>query len=628
MKSFPRMQLFAMVPVLLIGFALAAAQLNVDILWVDEMASVSAMGAEDPPYSVFRIVESIVEHNPDHVPLYYIIGAGWARVVGWSQVSLRYLSLLFGVLTIAWLYRLSADVLDRRTAYLAAFLFATSAFVIIYFHELRNYTLWTLLSVIHVWHYWRLVEGAKTGRASWIIFVMTTSALLYTHPFSPFVLLSLAFHHLLFVAKDRRWLNVTMAWAAGLFTFLPYVPLLAIGFSEAASTDVISSKALASRELIPMLANVFANGVDLLWLAVIAAGGWTLLRKRSPSVLRLLVVCAGMVLSLFIFHEIFPFLSTTRLRYFLVALAFALVLFAHFLVSIPSRRLMVPLFALVWLGGGYSIYQQAEHWEYAGHHSLIPAHPRLHRFADAILPLARPHDAVLGFTQATWMNSGLRYGFSTVEYYSRAVLGIHGAFIWTGLGGSDLREEFYRRVDNHPYLLFTYEPGNIPASFEELRTLLEHDYAPCEVLVDTDGVFVQRYTYHTLECDREYQPIHYDNGIKNVDKFADYIRAENSVRVVTGWEVADDAQLQHYNVSVQIITPDWQSVRQAPDRHLYDDILKWYVVELSTENLPPGDYRAMVILYDRETVKKVPGIDMATGVSGDIFAVLTFTIDA
>ena len=621
-----RKYLFAMVVVLQLGFALGAAQLNVDILWVDEMHSVSAFGANDPSQSIEEFVQSLLENT--FVPLYYLVGAGWAQLVGWLQVPLRYLSLLFGVMTIAWVYRFSAIVLNRRTAFLAAFLFATNAFVIIYFHEMRFYTMWILLSVAHAGHYWQLVAGVQSGGASWAIFVATTSALLYTHPFSPFVLLAFGIHHLLFAAKNRRWLKIFLAWGAGVLTFVPYIPLLANGFTEQTNSSSVRSKALSTSELVPILANVFANGVDLLWLVIIVVGGWTLWRKRSPEILRLLLVLATMALSLFVFHERYPFLSTTRLRYFLVALTFALVLFAHFLVSIPSWRLVVPLFALVWVGGGYSIYQQAEEWVYAGHHSLLPAHPPLHRFADALQHKFGRHDALLSFTQASFLNSGLHYGFSTVEYYSRTVLGIHGAFIWTQMEGSELREEFYRRVDNHPYLLFTYEPGNIPASFEELRTLLEHDYAPCEVLVDTDGVFVQRYTYHTLECDREYQPIHYDNGIKIVDKFADYIRAENSVRVVTGWEVADDAKLQHYNVSVQIITPDWQSVRQAPDRHLYDDILKWYVVELSTENLPPGDYRAMVILYDRETVKKVPGIDMATGVSGDIFAVLTFTIDA
>ena len=103
----------------------------------------------------------------------------------------------------------------------------------------------------------------------------------------------------------------------------------------------------------------------------------------------------------------------------------------------------------------------------------------------------------------------------------------------------------------------------------------------------------------SLACDRQYQPIHYENGIKIVDKFGGYDSERESVRVVTGWEVADEAQLDEYNVSIQIITPDWQKVGQAPDRHLHDDVLKWYAAEISTAGLSAGTYHVVVILYDR-----------------------------
>ena len=136
------LSLLIMTIIMLAGFALGAAQLNADILWVDEMHSVSAFGAKDAPQSIKTIAEPIVKKT--YVPLYYVLGAGWAKLVGWSQVALRYLSLLFGTLAIAWVYRLSADLVGLRAALLAALLFATNAFVIIYFHEMRSYTMWIL----------------------------------------------------------------------------------------------------------------------------------------------------------------------------------------------------------------------------------------------------------------------------------------------------------------------------------------------------------------------------------------------------------------------------------------------------------------------------------------------------
>lgn len=619
-----RIHLVAMAPVLLLGFALGAAQLNVDILWVDEMHSVAAFGAGDQSQSIQEFLRSISKNT--FVPLYYLIGAGWAQLVGWSQVSLRYSSLLFGVLSIACLYRFGAEAFNRKTAWLAAALFASNAIIIIYFHELRNYSLWLLLSIVHIRQYWRLVKGAKTGTFAWVSFTAITGALLYTHPFSPFVLLGLGAHHLLAVAKDRNWLRVVIAWAAGVVIFLPYVPLVVAGISEATDSRSVQDEALSSVELMPILGNALTNGVDLLWLALVVAAGWTLWRKRSPAFLRLFLIFATMTVSLLAFHALDPFVSTRRLRYFLVALTFAILLAARILTLLPHWRVLASLFLIVWLVGFYNIYRQAENWQYAGHHSLLPAHPPLHRFADALQNKTMPHEALLGFTQASFLNSGLHYGFSTVDYYSETLLGMHGAFIWTGLRGSELREELSRRVGQYPYLTFVYQPHDLPANFNEVQALLETEYAPCEVVLDTEVIFARRYTYRTLDCARQYRSIEYDNGVKIVDRFAEFDREKQSIRVVTGWEVADERQLEAYNVSIQIISTDWQSLVQAPDRHLYDNVLTWYVVELSTADLPAGDYNVMVILYDRDTVKKVAGVDSVSGFSSDMHHIFSFAV--
>lgn len=620
--------LAAMAPVLLLGFALGAAQLNVDILWVDEMATVSAIGAENPPFTVAQILAApLTASDTSHSPLYYVILAGWARLVGWTQVALRYLSLLFGALSIAFMYRFVVDALDRRTAWLAAALFASSAIINIYFHELRSYSLWILLSLVHGWQYWRLADTGKASAASWVCFIATASALLYTHPIAPFVLLGFGVHHLLLVARDRRWWKVVFAWGAGVVVFLPYVPFVLTGVSAATDSRSVQEEALSSFELMPMLGNVLANGVDLLWLALVVAAGWALWRRRSRALLRLFVIFATMTISLLALHAVDPFVSSRRLRYFLVALTFAIPLAARALSSLPHWRVMAPLFLILWLAGFYNIYRLAEDWQFAGHHSLLPAHPPLHRFADALQRKTGPHEAVLGFTQAAFLNSGLHYGFSTVDYYSQTVLGVHGAFIYTGLQGSELREAFSRYVGHYPYLTFVYQSDDLPANFNEVKAMLEESFSPCEAVVDMEGIYARRYSYHRLDCDRQYRSIEYDNGIKIVDRFADFDREKQSIRVVTGWEVAEPRQLDEYNVSIQIISEDWQSVVQAPDRHLYDDVLTWYVVELPTHDLPAGEYTVMVILYDRVTVKKAAGVDPTSGFSSDIHPVFSFAVD-
>ena len=620
--------LAAMLPVLLAGFALGAAQLNVDILWVDEMATVSAIGAEDPPFTLTQIVQGpLAASDTSHSPLYYVLLAGWAQLVGWSQVALRYLSLLFGVLSITFMYRFVAEACDRRTAWLAAALFASSAIISIYYHELRSYSLWILLSLAHGWQYWRLAVASKASAASWFMLAATTSALLYTHPLSPFVLLGFGAHHLLLAAKRRAWWRVIFAWGAGFAGYLPYAPLVLAGVTAATVSRSVQAEALSSLDLLPLLAHVWANGADLLWLLLAVAAVWALWRKRSPALWGLLLIFAAMTISLLIFHALDPFVSSRRLRYFLVALTFAIPPAARVISLLPYWRIAAALFLIVWLAGFYNIYRQAEQWQYAGHHSLLPAHPPLHRFADALQGKLRPHEVLLGFTQASFLNDGLHYGFSTVDYYSRTLLGVQGAFIHTELQGRELRQEFRRRVGHYPYLTFVYQPNHPAANFSKVQVLLEEAYSPCEVVVDAPNIFARRYVDRALGCARQVQSIAYDNGITIIDRFAELDPEGQSIRVLTGWEVAEPRQLNEYNVSIQIISTDWQSVVQAPDRHLYDDVLPWYVVDLPIADLPTGDYKVMVILYDRETVTKAAGVDLTTGFSSDIHPVISFAVD-
>ena len=215
MKLSDQRYLLLMVAVLLCGYALGAARLNADILWLDELYSLSNMGVFETPYDLTEVVDSLTEHSPNHVPLYFFLGARWAGLVGWSQLSMRFLSLLIGLLLIACTYRFAADLLDRKTAATAALLLTTSGFVLMYFHEIRMYSLLLLLTVMHAWLYWRLTSAASARRWQWLCFILTAVALLYTHVFSLFFFVGLGLRHLLYAfANSGDGAASVSAWVA------------------------------------------------------------------------------------------------------------------------------------------------------------------------------------------------------------------------------------------------------------------------------------------------------------------------------------------------------------------------------------------------------------------------------
>lgn len=626
MNRHGRLYLGTMVGLLLFGFALGAQELNADNLWLDELYSLSNMGVFAQPYSLPEVVDSLTEHSPNHVPLYFFLGAQWARFVGWSQLPMRYLSLLFGILFVAWTYRFAVDVLDRGTAVLAATLVTTSGFILMYFHEIRMYTLLLLLLLVHAWLYWRLSAKANAARWEWLLFVLTAIAQLYTHVFSVFVFIGFGLHHLIFARRILRWRGILLAWTISALAFLPYAPGFLSGAMAERTIASLQESALNAQQLALELAHIMVNGLELLWLPIIALAFLTLWKRRDPQILRLLTVGAGFALSLMLFNEVFPLIDSLRFRFFLAAMPF----FAIFCASVlraPGRSHLVALpCLLVWIAGGLHIHGLGDSWQYSGRNTLFVDIPPLYKFADSLQQRGNEQDLVAGFSRSKFVDWPLRHGKSIADYYFGAILNLDHTFFVDLSPDSDSLLDIDEQLDDHPYLLLAYEPDDRSPLYEQVAAVIEAEYAACADLVEQDDLIVRRFVHSSLACDRQFQPIHYDNGIRIVDKFGDYDAARESVRVVTGWEVDAEAQLNQYNVSIQVISPDWQKVAQAPDRHLHDDVLKWYVAEISTAGLPAGAYRVVAILYDRHSKAKVAGVDQSTGESGNILPILEFSV--
>ncbi|MCY3833763.1 MAG: glycosyltransferase family 39 protein [Chloroflexi bacterium] len=629
MKKSNRFSPYFMLPVLLLAMTLGAAGLNADIVWMDEMFSLGNMGAFDDFFSPAEVLSSLAQESPDHVPLYFVLGSQWARLVGWSQVAIRYLSLLFGMLLVASVYRLATDLDNPFTGLVAALLVSTCAMITLFTHEIRMYTLLAWLATAHTWLYWRLQSGVQRSGWTKISFVVTGILLPYIHVFSAFFFLGLASQHLIFAERSRRWWGIVAGWALAGLTFLPYIPAFAVGFIGVTGSERVAEKALSTPEVVELLAHLFVNDVLALWLPILILAGLAL-RRRRRWFLRILVMAVVMLGAIISLNAIFEIINITRFRYFVIVLPFFHIALAMMLAADRSARIVLAGFLLLWIFGAVQIWRQAEHWQFAGRNTLLMKHPPLHRLTDALMNKTRPHDHVLGFAGSPMISWRYKHGATTAEYYLDHQLGISGDFVNTRLRGDELRADTLERSGNHPYLLFTYDPLDKPFIFDDVFQVIEAEYKACHVVVNQSEVFVQRYVDPAIACDRAYEPIHYENGIKILDKYGEYDSERQRARVVTGWEIAHEAQLDLYNVSIQIITPEWQQVRQYGDRdrHLHNDVLKWYEAEMTTAGLPPGDYRVVVILYDRyDSRSKVSGIDLTTGETGAILPIFSFSIE-
>ena len=117
-------------------------------LWGDE-----AFTAETVRNNLGRILAiSRADTNP---PFYYFILHFWTRFFGFSEISLRFPSLIFYCLSVIASFLIAKKVLSRKFAVLATVLIISSPIMLYYAQETRNYSLTTCL---FVWSFYFLIR--------------------------------------------------------------------------------------------------------------------------------------------------------------------------------------------------------------------------------------------------------------------------------------------------------------------------------------------------------------------------------------------------------------------------------------------------------------------------------------
>ncbi len=614
--------------VLLLAFAFGANGLNSEPIWADELYSLTNMGVFSPPYSPEQIINSITTYSSDHVPLYYLLGAAWAQLVGWTQVAMRMFSVLSGVLMIAWLYRLATEVFCRRTGLIAALLMSTSAYVIIFFHDIRMYTMLLMLFAMQAWLYWRIAHARHVSRRYWIALFLTALALLYTHVFSLLVFALLGIYHLLFAPRSARWLRVLIVWTVTGLLFLPYLPTLFTAIALAAENVKVTEAAASIPELIYHFAFLLFNGQNLLIPLFAGIVIYCLWRTRSGVAWKFALVSLAVLLLITLLNELVGIIPVKRMRYFLILWIPFVMICAFGLASMPRWHRATFLFAFIWIFASFQFYRSQQLLDYIGGMQKARLHPPIHEYRDALLGKVRAEDFLLGFSFVDYVNNVYKFGDSVIDYYTDAQLGIDGAFIPWRWQDERLQIDLVRKIDRHPYVLLAYHPNDLKKNHEDVYEYIVARYESCEAVIDSADLIVQRFTNPLTSCQRAYQPIHFDNGIIIVDRFGEYAASEDLVRVVTGWQVASEQQLDQYNISIQLLDSEWEKYWQR-DWHLYNRILKWHELEFQPEReLMPGAYRLMIILYDRYTGEKVTGIDLSSGERSQYLPLLTFSVEA
>ncbi len=175
-------QAWLVMVLLIVGGLLRFIQLGTKSLWGDEIWT--AQWSKPPLAQVLTTQTKI----PD-MPLMY----GFVHLstrFGESEFWVRLPAAIFGVLGILLFYRLADRTLGRQTALVGAVLMAFSPIHIWYSQDARYYTQLCALGIASVYFFYSFLTSDRVDPASWIAYLLVTTAALYTHVFAGWIILA------------------------------------------------------------------------------------------------------------------------------------------------------------------------------------------------------------------------------------------------------------------------------------------------------------------------------------------------------------------------------------------------------------------------------------------------------
>ena len=204
--------------ILLFGLFVRTYDLAKESLWNDEAFSVLISNL-----SLVDLIKEIevTDVNP---PLFYSILHFWIKLFGDSEFSVRFPSLIFGVLSILLIYRLASLMFTKNVGLLSSLLLALSTFHIRYSQEARAYSLMVFFILLSFYFLFKLRK--KKDFKNSIFYVVSTTLLIYTHYYGLIILLSqnlIIFLDLL-LSKKRKELKMGEWLWLQFFIVIVYLP--------------------------------------------------------------------------------------------------------------------------------------------------------------------------------------------------------------------------------------------------------------------------------------------------------------------------------------------------------------------------------------------------------------------
>lgn len=208
--------------IILLGTFLRLYNLGIESFWFDEIYTVHQVSQD----SQTLIHQLIIQGDLTRNAIYYLLAHFWVLPYGVTEVSIRSLSALFGVLSIGMMYLVGNALFGTQVGLLSSFLMAISTFQIQHSQDARFYSLFVLLTLVSLYFY---ILAIKTKQLwLWIISSLINILLFYTHTYAIFVFAVEYIHYFIYWKNNK---DALIQWVTSqtllIFTIVVgFIPML------------------------------------------------------------------------------------------------------------------------------------------------------------------------------------------------------------------------------------------------------------------------------------------------------------------------------------------------------------------------------------------------------------------
>lgn len=179
----------ALIIITILGSFLRLYNIDYNSMWLDEASTLTFISGSFT--DIWNLIVT-AEANP---PLYLWLERVMLLVFGSGEISLRILSVIFGIITIPIVYFIGKEFIDENAGVISAFGIAISPYLILYSQEARAYSMMAFTAALVILFYIRSLK--YNNRNDWILFGLSGALSIWTHYYIALLLTAFIFYTLL-----------------------------------------------------------------------------------------------------------------------------------------------------------------------------------------------------------------------------------------------------------------------------------------------------------------------------------------------------------------------------------------------------------------------------------------------